>query len=1602
MACSKKDRIVALKNELIKNGMSRSDALNVSSKLIDAESNFQIIITEREERKKREAQQEKEQKAHLEKLKRDNREKLKNMSPEEKIELEKLKEMIMSTMGKGTVVSDEMAIATMSGSSSTPAGMPTGSDRIFIMSGKKEYSGNDASVPFIRGSISQTLPLINDDEVVVHDFHIGKTTTMKYTEFLKKYSDTPTSLKPTTNEIRDVFTNDMLGSIINLHSKTKKTSGFKAYDNFTITARNKLERADKAYITRLLNGKSPTVNDNIQIELIHEELLRIHNESQKDGYSYVKPKKSLKDKAHDLKKASELGDDTGSQEATRIFNQKESLDEPTNYNLKEEAIGQLYQYGSAQIEEAISNVSDVGVKSKLKDILNDNYSTYTESEIYGLIDIIRDNSTPYDPNVTPDAKKSADELADSKELIHDDNTKPTAEQVLEVEQLEKNINKMGSSKNNNFSGDTYVDEKLSIEKILETMKEEVMREHDDAPYSQEYIDHVISIDKQIESTMKEVDPDYKVWTSINETDNQDGTQTSGSFSYNEFNNDEDKINVLWNSFSRITTPSEVLLHETIHATLKGVMQRDGRLRNRARILKEKTQKALLSHNIASEVFLNGIVNPTELEIAEAKEKYNYIFSDGSNPEEFLAYFLSNPKVFQSVQNLTIEKGTENESDPVNDSFLTMAKKILNTVLNAIVKGRNPDGKVNDLTMELFNDMAQARVKYESTAGMSLAERASHRFPPVSIPVMFGSRMLDHIMGLLGKMSTPAYNAIHGKLINIFNRIVNRAKGSRSMNGFIDSIMDVKWISKLLRTEVVNSLFSQIFLNESSSDEKSVRQLIRKQEKIKEIELQMRNSLAKDFKNVFSGKEGKAKAEAVTNVINSGLFMLAEKADTERMDRFNIDADYEHDIKEAKSFMSDAQIKQVLDLADFIRTREVKTAGLRLNIESIILSSTPTEVAKGRDLLISAILKNNTDKENSNIKSVLSNKDTLEVVNQYRALRDQKIESMDKNSMGFVDIPFFERINNSNSETRAIKVGTKDEATAIGSSIIEDKPLMTLDGVEYYRYTTLNLSPSKEAGALDSTDKNIDGYKLSTILNKHFAKNKNLTVKERMRMATETIRDAHDDVDIPSNKIIPIYSASGKVVDYIFPYNHNDTYNQLGSGIDPVNNLVDMMYRLNHDTNVHEGRTALLDALGDMNIKKSNSTVKLSTIDGINVPLEYADIHVPKYMALQLAGSRRSSLANLKIVEKTLFGDILPPKPFGTFIEFAEKSLEEIFQKYKSVLAMLNPAIAIGNFMSNMLIAMHTGIGPLDYAEQYKNKWSSLEDFHSNMEKFSDAMNKYYKTQSKEDLDLANIAEGTLRQSEFYHLYEAGHIGGLQDDYESDRTSVILSSADKYKRKIGTNNSMVDKHKELYDIKKRLAYDLDLPIDSKTIESKARAEYRKIFRVPQGASDVFDFLYVAPTSAVGKYAEKFLLYGDIVTKQIVLEKKMKTDDKQAMSDVISDISDLFVNYAMPSGSVLSFFEKVTGALFMKYLFRSMRGYVAHANKVRKNVALTHGFEYTAGVNLSDPHDSVFNQGPIDALSNRVKIDNLDSVGELLATPHITEMFSIGPNMFWKSL
>lgn len=157
-------------------------------------------------------------------------------------------------------------------------------------------------------------------------------------------------------------------------------------------------------------------------------------------------------------------------------------------------------------------------------------------------------------------------------------------------------------------------------------------------------------------------------------------------------------------------------------------------------------------------------------------------------------------------------------------------------------------------------------------------------------------------------------------------------------------------------------------------------------------------------------------------------------------------------------------------------------------------------------------------------------------------------------------------------------------------------------------------------------------------------------------------------------------------------------------------------------------------------------------------------------------------------------------------------------------------------------------------------------------------------------------------------------------------------------------------------------------------------------------EVFSNVFITRNSAAHKAIEKLTVYNDIINKSIIQErmfqdlnsvefvdKNLRVEKEQ---DILNYLDQLFVNYSYLDNKYLKYANDTNMLMFTKYFFRALKANVSMATKNPLSTLGFEGFDKFI-LDVSDSMEQYYS--PIDSFANRLMPNPLEMVGDIIM-PH----------------
>ena len=331
------------------------------------------------------------------------------------------------------------------------------------------------------------------------------------------------------------------------------------------------------------------------------------------------------------------------------------------------------------------------------------------------------------------------------------------------------------------------------------------------------------------------------------------------------------------------TEAEIYMHEIIH-TMTAFARRSDTPEARALERELEYTMNMFKEKVKWQNFLPKESINKELEEANAKQMYDYIFTSNNAMDEFIAHVLTNPIVKKLAENTRIKepKGTKSILEKVMDIFNTMVNLVLG---NYKFKERN--STVYDQVYNLSMQLAEINTKAEQVKlnNMNLAKSAMD--------------MVNRVDSVAAK----GLNAIKDKWLTDNSRLENYPKdASRGTKA--------KWLLSFMKKAVINKEYGKALglimssyhikpngilrnvlrdVRESSDYDKAVEWLQLQSDKIEGQRNSIITAGKKTVLDGFTKKLNKAEERALLRaVIDTDLNILfAHKGETVRESHFTM-------------------------------------------------------------------------------------------------------------------------------------------------------------------------------------------------------------------------------------------------------------------------------------------------------------------------------------------------------------------------------------------------------------------------------------------------------------------------------------------------------------------------------------------------------------------------------------------------------------------------------------------------------------------------------------------------------------------------------------------
>ena len=1079
-------------------------------------------------------------------------------------------------------------------------------------------------------------------------------------------------------------------------------------------------------------------------------------------------------------------------------------------------------------------------------------------------------------------------------------------------------------------------------------------------YSQEFLDHQRSIIGSIEQAFENGATSKITYEEVMTT--LDGSIDRATTGFIEHNADGSaKIKLRWNKYNGTARKSEIFLHEMVHF----MTQRAYAISPDIQILIKELQKVVRDAGLTYEIFLTDIYNqglePTAYDIQIAKDKYEYAIGSVADPEEFFAYAATNEHLFNAIKDIKISpKIIENLDVGTKRGIVRNVKMFINRLIDMIneiwasqaeASGKTGAELITDTMMKLSSLQAQMDVEnamaFEDNVDESVDEKILNEMDEKIAPWV--KKFDDAVEDLHSKTKK---NSSFKKIVKAAQKVslINRMIESNIIQNIYTSVTQKtnseKWahlyrlyrigknftekhrqglsdaigrvvapyfedIDKNTRSAISKIIFKldmpSLLDEENGIDFSELKVILDDSNKLDLIVQAAKNEVEKEYKNMYDDYEENfndaiEQADGLATYLNEGKVVVANQ----QLNAENIYSQFH------KSGTKDSTLIDVLSSYDADDKKAISALDRYITYKALQMSSTEDKK------LVKRYLK--SDKNVKNIKNM---------VNMYKEFVINAVDDLNVTIYNPIPKGFFESLNKSQMKYEIIAEDEVDYYEGMFGNMTNIGEYGTINGVKYYKLVGRGHEVGFDEGMISIAGTTIEGISLKSILiNNMVVANKKKKKHEReSRQAMENrvtqildnfIASGGKDTSIfkgvEGNMPIPVYDFSGSVIDYKIQPTTYDKVKHMKYSLDVVESAKYTLTKLQHrqasvihnkeviDTllDFHE-KHAIEDADEFITIKRQEENEQFNedihgrwnripeyTRNYIFMKTGKHSLTIPKSMLELITGERRVTFSNFNIGPI----DIRNNPKMQKMILAIEDYIAEVFGWLKETIAIRMGNVVGANTISNMIQAWRHGkIGPIEYIERARRKWQELNEYRELVAELNDEKVKLVaqgENQERSTLHKIRILEQRINKNPFHILVNDGQFSPIIEDINVEED--------------GANGHIAQKIEDAFNTNK----------------------------FTRGVKPIKEVLFLDRNTKIYQAMMKFTQYGDIITREILREKReedaikagrpMSDRERQAYLDFLDQ---LFVNYSYIDNRFIKYGERILAIFFTKYLLRQAK-------------------------------------------------------------------------------
>ncbi len=1030
-----------------------------------------------------------------------------------------------------------------------------------------------------------------------------------------------------------------------------------------------------------------------------------------------------------------------------------------------------------------------------------------------------------------------------------------------------------------------------------------------------------------------------------------------------------ELKVRWNKASRLTSTSEVLLHEVNHAMSHHVFKDNVQLRR----LAEDLRKTAIDAGIDYKVFLEGIDNPTANEIEIAKMKYEYTFDKTANAEEFYAYATTNERVYNAIKDLEITTPLIKEVE-LEVGKRQPLKKVLNILIKEInkmwrtISGRGVRG--GQIIADMVTTIARLDAEMEQT-------KIKDSMDDETLTAYAASKMNE-----LDEKVKPVIQ----KVADWSDKLQNMGAGKLSKH-----IAKIPVLNELMETGIAQYLWRTVTQDTTKDGVSDMYMVFRHSKQVVEKHTaDIRNGVKMYATELYKDVDERTK-NSVTKLLLEADGAQFEVDELKELlnDDTKIANEIKSTIQEIKSSMvsgkiDKATLEQIDGLAEYMVNGTMDRVDQQMNAYNIAhgvhipeyKSVKPRMDVKLVDRLVSLkALQMIDDAHKTNIKQLLEQDNGKDIIEKTRNMYRGYIDNMREDATidGYDPVPKgYTKPANGLLRYELVPEDQIRAQQSVLMELVENKPYIRLDGQDYYLMTGKVKSVGFTEGAIGLISHTTEGIPVSALLrrqNDMMHKKKGRLTDQELRKRTNKIIESIAKGEtrglemLEGKTLVPVYNHAKEIVDYRIQLNKleqeihlPDRETQLEDVLSSTfsrsvktsltasenREVVDTIIR-NSAQGVLENPDAYVlveeyteeDRLNGVKREKRHDrwdTLPDHTKDYIFKRTRNKGILIHKDFVELMTGEKDMTIGNF-----AAFGFEMKQHPVARARLMAlEAYIVELLGYLKQEMIVLNGSVLIGNQVSNAMVAFNHGINPIKYVKKFKERWQQLNDYNE-------------KVQMLAQLEVEKMAGGKVDSK----------IAQLKKQLEGNIWDELV--------KDGQYTALVEDIDTEAKVNGQLATMLN--------EQLGKTNFGTMIR------DVRDKLHIDRSGNFYKTMLKTVHYGDAITRQIIkeeLEAKAITRDGEltdtAKRQILNYLDQLLVNYGYIQNRWWGYADRVLGLLFMKYYLNQPKAIISVIRGNPTKTLLMQGAQKVTGLDFADPFNTYTNSG-LDGLTYRWMLDDL---------------------------